>query len=126
MKRRLPQPRGESVREDLIALLTVVAADNDDPRFAQQYALLHGAGERYPRLVARYRAEIVEPRRELVRMVLRRGLANGELRQDTDVEVAMLLLTGAVMARGKHDPSPAAPGFAARAVDELLRGIATG
>jgi AcrR family transcriptional regulator len=124
MKRQLPQPRGESVREDLIALLTVIAADSDDPRFAQQFALLHGAGERYPRLVARYQAEIVEPRRELVRAVLRRGLASGELRPGTDVEVAMLLLTGAVMARGKHDPTPAAPGFVARAVDELLQGIA--
>ena len=123
MKRQLPQPAGESVRADLIALLTVVAADSDDPRFAQQYALLHGAGERYPRLVARYREEIVEPRRELVRVVLRRGIAAGELRADTDVEVAMLLLTGAVMARGKHDPAPAAPGFVARAVDELLRGL---
>jgi hypothetical protein len=56
-------------------------------------------------------------------VVLRRGLATGELRADLDVEVAMLMLTGAVMARGKHDPTPAAPGFVARAVDELLLGI---
>jgi hypothetical protein len=34
------------------------------------------------------------------------------------------MLTGAVMARGKHDSSPAAPGFVEHAVDELLRGIA--
>jgi AcrR family transcriptional regulator len=126
MRRPLPQPRGESAREDLIALLTVVAADADDPRHAQQYALLHGAGERYPRLVARYKERVVEPRRDLVRAVLRHGIETGELREDTDVEVAMLLLTGAVMARGKHDSSPAAPGFVERAVDELLRGIATG
>jgi AcrR family transcriptional regulator len=124
MKHPLPQPRGESVREDLITLLTVVAADADDPRFAQQYALLHGAGERYPRLVARYREQVVEPRRDLVRAVLRRGIETGELRPGIDVEVAMLMLTGAVMARGKHDPTPAAPGFVDRAVDELLRGIA--
>jgi AcrR family transcriptional regulator len=124
IKRPVPQPRGESVRADLIALLTVVAADADDPRYTQQYALLHGAGERYPRLVARYREEIIEPRRELVRSVLRRGVETGEIRRDTDVEVAMLLLTGAVMARGKHDTTPAAPGFVARAVDELLQGIA--
>lgn len=124
MKHPLPEPRGESVREDLITLLTVVAADADDPRFAQQYALLHGAGERYPRLVARYREQVVEPRRELVRSVLRRGIETGELRPGLDVEVAMLMLTGAVMARGKHDPTPAAPGFVDRAVDELLRGIA--
>ena len=124
MKHPLPEPRGESVREDLITLLTVVAADADDPRFAQQYALLHGAGERYPRLVARYREQVVEPRRDLVRAVLRRGIETGELRPGIDVEVAMLMLTGAVMARGKHDPTPADPGFVDRAVDELLRGIA--
>jgi hypothetical protein len=124
MKHPLPEPRGESVREDLITLLTVIAADADDPRFAQQYALLHGAGEQYPRLVARYREQVVEPRRELVRSVLRRGIETGELRPGIDVEVAMLMLTGAVMARGKHDPTPAAPGFVDRAVDELLRGIA--
>jgi AcrR family transcriptional regulator len=124
MRRPLPQPRGESAREDLIALLTVIAADTDDPRYAQQYALLHGAGERYPRLVARYKERVVEPRREQVRTVLRHGIETGELRQDMDVEAAMLMLTGAVMARGKHDSTPAAPGFVGRAVDELLRGIA--
>jgi AcrR family transcriptional regulator len=123
MRRPLPQPRGESAREDLIRLLTVIAEDADDPRYAQQYALLHGAGERFPRLVARYKERVIEPRREHVRSVLRRGIETGELRADTDVEVAMLLLTGAVMARGKHDPAPAAPGFVGRAVDELLRGI---
>ena len=55
MRRPLPAPGGASVRADLITLLTVVAADADDPRYAQQYALLHGAGERYPRLVAGYK-----------------------------------------------------------------------
>lgn len=123
MRRPLPEPRGESAREDLIRLLAVVAADTDDPRYAQQYALLHGAGERFPRLVTRYKERVIEPRRELVRAVLRHGIEAGELRPDTDVEVAMLLLTGAVMARGKHDPTPAAEGFVDRAVDELLRGI---
>ena len=124
MKHPLPQPRGESVRDDLVALLTAIAADAEDPRYAQQYALLHGAGERYPRLVARYRERVIEPRRELVRTVLRRGIETGELRADIDVEVAMLLLTGAVLARGKHDPTPAAPGFVAAAVDDLLLGLA--
>jgi len=124
MKHPLPQPRGESVRDDLVALLTAIAADAEDPRYAQQYALLHGAGERYPRLVARYREQVIEPRRELVRAALRRGVATGELRPGIDVEVAMLLLTGAVLARGKHDPTPAAPGFVAAAVDELLLGLA--
>ena len=123
LKAPLPEPRGESVRDDLIAMLEVMAADADDPRHARQFALLHGEGERYPRLVRRYKEQVVEPRRELIRLVLRRGVASGELRPGTDVEVAMLLLTGAVLARGKHDATPAEPGFASRVVDELLRGI---
>jgi len=123
LKSPLPEPRGESVREDLIAMLEVMAADADDPRYARQFALLHGEGERYPRLVRRYREQVVEPRRDLIRSVLRRGVASGELRPGIDVEVAMLLLTGAVLARGKHDATPAEPGFASRVVDELLRGI---
>jgi AcrR family transcriptional regulator len=124
LKSPLPEPGGESVRDDLIAMLEVMAADIGDPRHARQFALLHGEGERYPRLMARYKAEVVEPRRELIRSVLRRGVATGELRQDTDIEIAMLTLTGAVMARSKHDTTPAAAGFAARVVDELFRGIA--
>jgi AcrR family transcriptional regulator len=124
MRRPMPQPRGTSVRDDLIALLTVIAADAEDPRYAQQFALLHGAGERYPRLVQRYCERVIEPRRESIRAVLRRGIETGELRPRINVEVAMLLLTGAVMARGKHDPTPAAPGFVDSVVDELLRGIA--
>ena len=124
LKRPLPEPRGESVRDDLIAMLEVVAADADDPRYAQHYALLHAEGERYPRLVALYKERVVEPRREAMRAVLRRGAANGELRPDLDLEVAVLALTGAVIARGKHDTTPAEPCFATRVVDEVLRGIA--
>ena len=124
LKTPLPEPRGDSVREDLIAMLAVMAADADDPRYSRQFALLHDEGQRYPRLVKRYREQVVEPRRELIRSVLRRGIASGEIRGDADVEIAMLSLTGAVLARGKHHPAPAEPDFAARVVDELLRGLA--
>ena len=123
LKSPLPQPKGENVREDLIAMLDVMARDANDPRYARQFALLHGEGARFPRLVARYKEQVVEPRREIIRTVLRRGVETGELRKDTDVEVAMLALSGAVMAREKHDATPAEPGFARRVVDELLRGI---
>lgn len=123
LKSPFPEPEGESVRADLIAMLAVMAADADDPRYAQQFALLHGEGQRYPRLVARYKEQVVEPRRELMREVLRRGVESGELRADTDVEIAMLTLTGAVLARERHDTTPAEPDFATRVVDEILRGI---
>jgi AcrR family transcriptional regulator len=124
LRRPLPQPKGESVRADLTAMLEVIAEDAADPRHAQQYALLHAEGERYPRLVALYRERVIEPRRELMRSVLRRGIADGEVRPDADVEIAMLALTGAVMARGKLDAPRPDPAFAARVIDELLLGLA--
>jgi AcrR family transcriptional regulator len=124
LKRPLPAPRGESVREDLVELLEAVVRDANDPRHVRQFAMLHGEAEAYPRLMARYAETVVEPRREVIRSVLRRGVETGELRADIDIEIAMLALTGAVMARGKHDPRPPAPEFAAQIVGELLRGLA--
>jgi AcrR family transcriptional regulator len=123
LKSPLPEPGGQSVRDDLIAMVTVMVRDSDDPRYARQFAMLHGEGERYPRLLARYKETAVEPRRETVRQAIRHGIETGELRGDTDVEIAMLTLMGAVMARMKHDYGGAAPDYAARVVDQLLRGI---
>src|SRR6266567_8181780 len=92
VKLPLPAPKGKSVRSDLVALLGAMCAESADPRRARQFALLHGEGLRYPRLMARYMETVVEPRREVVRSLLRRGVATGELRQDADVEAALFML----------------------------------
>jgi AcrR family transcriptional regulator len=123
LKSPMADPQGATVREDLVELLDVMLRDANDPRYARQFAMLHGEGERYPRLMARYYETVVEPRREVIRTVLMRGIDRGELRADLNVGVAMLTLTGTVMARGKNDSSPASPGFSAQVVDELLRGM---
>ena len=126
LKSPLPEPRGESVRDDLVLLLEAMIKDAADPRYMRQFAMLHGEASQYPRVLARYVETVVEPRREVIRSVLRRGIAAGELRAGLDIEIAMLALTGAVIARGKHDPCPPAPEFAPKIVDELLRGFAVG
>jgi AcrR family transcriptional regulator len=120
----LPEPRGESARDDLVQLLETMVGDADDPRLHRQYAMLHGEGERYPKVLARYMEDVVEPRREVLRRVLRHGIAAGEVRPDLDIEVAVLALGGAVMSRTKGANVPAAEGFAVRVVDELWRGFA--
>src|ERR1700731_3927630 len=101
LKSPFPEPKGVSVRDDLLAMVKVMCADRSDPRKARRYALLLGEGDKYPRLMARYLQTVVEPRREAMRAVIRRGTQTGELRPDTDVEIAMLTLTGACMAREK-------------------------
>jgi AcrR family transcriptional regulator len=123
LKSPMPDPQGATVREDLIEMVDVMVRDAADPRYARQFAMLHGEGENYPKLMARYYETVIQPRREVIRAALRRGIDRGELRADLDVDVAMLALTGTVMARGKHDPTPASPGFVARVVDELLAGM---
>ena len=124
LQKPLPEPAGESVREDLVTILAAMRDSVADPRRAREFALLLGEGAKYPRLMARYVETMLEPRRDVIRSVLRHGVAGGELRPDTDIEVALFMLTGAVLARGKYDPGSFPPGYVERVVDELLRGLA--
>src|SRR5580692_527019 len=124
LKSPYPEPGGVSVRDDLVAMLTVMCVDKADPRKARRYALLLGEGEKYPRLMARYKETVVEPRRDVMRAVIRRGIETGELRPDTDVEVALLALTGAVLAKEKSADSTLDADFATRVVDGVLLGLA--
>ncbi|MGE5135064.1 MAG: TetR/AcrR family transcriptional regulator [Gemmatimonadota bacterium] len=124
LKAPLPEPAGGPVRDDLVELLTVMCRDAADPRRAREFALLLGEGARYPRLMARYVETVVEPRREVIRSVLRRGVASGELRAGIDIDAALFMLIGAVLARGRFDPESIPPGYAERVVDELLAGLA--
>ncbi len=125
LKVPLPAPQGRSVGTDLVALLDAMGKESADPRRARLFALLQGEGLRYPRLMARYMETVVEPRRDVVRSVLRRGVATGELREETDIEAALFMLTGAVLARGRYGQEPIEAGYPRRVVDELLRGIAS-
>jgi AcrR family transcriptional regulator len=122
LKSPYPEAKGVSVRDDLLAMVQVMCADKADPRKARRYALLLGEGNKYPRLMARYKETVVQPRRDAMRAVIRRGVETGELRPDTDVEIAMLTLTGAIMAHEK-DAGTLDDEFAARLVDGLLLGL---
>jgi len=123
LKSPYPEPKGVCVRDDLLAMVEVMCADKADPRKSRRYALLLGEGEKYPRLMARYKEEVVEPRRDVMRAVIRRGIETGELRPDTDIEVAVLALSGAIMAREKSADATLDGEFAARVVDGLLLGL---
>ncbi len=123
LKSPFPEPKGVSVRDDLLAMVQVMCADKADPRKSRRYALLLGDGEKYPRLMARYKETVVEPRRDAMRAVIRRGIETGELRPGTDVEIAMLTLTGAIMAQDQSASGTLDSEFATRLVDGLLLGL---
>jgi AcrR family transcriptional regulator len=124
LRTQLPVPQGRSVRADLTALVEALCKEAADPRRARQFALLHGDGIKYPRLLARYHQTVMEPRREVIRTVLRRGVATGELRETTDIDAAMFLLSGAVLARGSTHARMSDARFARLVVEELMSGLA--
>ncbi len=115
---------GVSVREDLISLLEMMRGHLQDECTGPAYNVLSQVSVRNPNLYRRYHEVVIEPRRELYRQVLRRGIANGELREDLDVERAMLMLTSTMLTVTRHNPPPEPVGrdFSAALVDDLLRG----
>ncbi|MEU4622074.1 TetR/AcrR family transcriptional regulator [Actinoplanes sp. NPDC023801] len=124
MKGPLPEPAGVSVRDDLIALINA----NRTPR-AQRYSKVTAC--LLPELyrdteLARMYQDFVEPRREVTRQVLRRGIATGELRADLDVELTQLMLSAPGMVQSMMRLVPSVPEelFAETLVDAVLRGAA--
>ncbi|WBB89699.1 TetR/AcrR family transcriptional regulator [Verrucosispora sp. WMMC514] len=120
-----PQPSGGSVREDLITLVTAIG-HNVDPRAAQIMPCLVPEMKRSPEQYAFYQS-IVEPRRAAMREVLRRGVREGELRADIDIEVTMAMLTGPMLIQRvlNWNPDLDEANLPERVVDAVLAGIRT-
>jgi AcrR family transcriptional regulator len=123
VKPRPPEPAGESVRDDLIAIARHVARARDGIA-GQIMPCMVPELQRPGRLRDLY-LKLVEDRREITRSVLRRGIATGELRPDADIELAVVLLSApntmsSLGFSAQLDPER----LAERTVDMVLRGIA--
>jgi AcrR family transcriptional regulator len=124
IKGPLPSPRGESVREDLVLLLGP-GPRKPDQRMTRIMSCLvpevHTSPERY-----RLYQGLVEPRREAIREVLRRGVRTGELRADTDIEAALVVLAGPILIQKmlRWHPDLDDVTLPERVVDTVLAGLA--
>jgi AcrR family transcriptional regulator len=79
--------------------------------------------EHHPEFISSFRRRVIEPRREVLRVILREGIDRGEVRKDVDVEMCVDFLTGGLMIR-RLASGRVARGSATRAVDALWAGIA--
>ena len=77
---------------------------------------------RNPRLSRLVRERVIDCHRDELRTVLERGIARGDLRADTDVEIARDLLTGPAYHRLFLGGKRLDKHFAERIVDTFLRG----
>jgi AcrR family transcriptional regulator len=118
-----PVPEGATVRDQLIALLRGVGRV-PDPRLARIMPCLAPQANKSPEHYRLYQ-EIIEPRRQVMREVLRRGVERGELRDDLDLEVTMALLTGPVLIQKllRWSPRLDESRLPEQVVDAVLAGI---
>jgi AcrR family transcriptional regulator len=120
-----PEIVGESVRDDLLIMLRPIAAPPSS-RTGRIMPCLLSEMHRSPEL-ARCFQKITEPRRELMREVLRRGIAHGELRADLDLDLVIVMLVGPLISQslvGWH-PNLDRAALPEQLVDTLWPAIAT-
>jgi AcrR family transcriptional regulator len=125
MKGPPPELAGESVRDDLLRLLSPIGTKKPERRFARIMSCLVPDLQQSPERFRLYQS-LVEPRREAMRGVLRRGTATGELRADLDIELAVTLLTAPIMMQRTMRWNPALDdtNLPERVIDTILTGVA--
>ncbi|MEU5783220.1 TetR/AcrR family transcriptional regulator [Micromonospora lupini] len=125
LKGILPQPEGHSLRDDLILLVGAIGK-NVDPRASKIMPCLVPEVNRSPDHFRLYQ-NIISPRRQLMREVLRRGISEGLLRPDIDIEVTMALLTGPMLIQRvlQWNPELDETTLPEQVVDAVLAGILT-
>jgi AcrR family transcriptional regulator len=122
VKEPIPALPGRSVRDDLVLLARALGRTRDG-RAGRIIPCLMPELQRPGRLRSLY-LDMIEERREVTRTVLRRGIATGELRPDTDVELAVVLLAAPMMTTLLGSaPRLDRARLAERTVDAVLRGI---
>ncbi|MGH3664158.1 MAG: TetR/AcrR family transcriptional regulator [Micromonosporaceae bacterium] len=123
LKGPVPRLPGRSVREDLVVLLSRMGCFHDS-RESRIVLSVRSELHRSPRLASRFSA-MVEQRRDVLREVLRRGAANGELAADLDVELAVAMLASPMLTQTESRTYPKVDKkqLAERIVDMALAGI---
>lgn len=124
IKGQLATPAGTSVRDDLVTLLSPTPRKPDQRTNRIMSSLVpevHTSPERY-----RLYQSLVEPRRQAVREVLRRGVQTGELRADIDIEATLAVLIGPVLIQRmlRWHPDLDDAQLPAQVVDTVLVGLA--
>lgn len=121
-----PEPVvGTDVRDELVALLEAVRRKSDSSLAGKIFPRLLGASAENPELMRRYREQVLDPRRRRFLDVLQRGVDEGLIRAEVDLQHAADLLVGPMVYRNllRNDPAPDSE-LAGRIVDDVLVALA--
>jgi AcrR family transcriptional regulator len=118
-----------TVRACLVTMVTAWWAQQQDGNpSGQLFHRVLAHAKTNPQMFCAFYDQVIEPRRDIYRTVVRRGIGTGELRADTDVELmTTLIISSSVytlqMRASGRDASPGAG--PADFVDAILRGFLT-
>ena len=118
-----PVPETGDTRRDLLAHLRSFGAGLMRPFGMSMIGTVLAEEHLTPGLLALFRTHIVRPRRAMLRAVLERARARGELRPGADVKAAINMMVGAYYARYLAG-DPVGAEWAEHIVDVALDGIA--
>lgn len=94
-----PQPDSGCARDDLLVQMLAAASLLDGEQFSNALTMLLAASQRDPQVAAALRLRFISDRRADGREVLRRGIDRGELRADTEPDLLLDMLYGALYYR---------------------------
>jgi AcrR family transcriptional regulator len=117
--------QGASVRDELVARLEAIRRKSDSSLAGKIFPRLISASADNPELMRNYRRQVLAPRRRAFADALRRGVDEGLVRADVDLDYAIDLLVGPMAYRNliRTEPPPG-PELAARVVDDVLVALA--
>lgn len=120
---RLSFPDTGSAVEDLRRQISAVIRVFNDRRIGPLYVGLLAESQHDTALARALDERLIAPRRAGAAEVLRRGVERGELRPDTNIDVAIDALYGAVYYRLLVSHQPMRTGYAETVVHEVLGGL---
>ncbi|HEX3733430.1 MAG TPA: TetR/AcrR family transcriptional regulator [Mycobacteriales bacterium] len=124
LKGRPMRAPGESVRGDLVAMLKRMRKRFPNDLGSRIMPRLMAERECCPELVTQFRDRVVTPRREVVYGILRRGIAEGLIRADVDLELATDMLSAPMLVCHLSRADTYTDEDLGRIVDTILVGVA--
>jgi AcrR family transcriptional regulator len=112
-----------ALRTDLLSLIRPWARVARRRPFGRVLAALITAAQTDPTFAEHYRTRFLEPRRDRARAVLAHAIDRGEIPANTNVEVTLDLVFGAIYHRLLHGHAPLTDRFVVDVVDTVLHGI---
>jgi AcrR family transcriptional regulator len=122
-----PEPADTgSLRDDLLALLLPWASRVGNRPYGRVIGALITEAQSDPAFGEMYRERFVEPRREQVRVILRRAATRQEIAPGTDAEAAIDVLYGPLYHRLLHGHAPLNAEFVRDVVGIVVVGLTAG